>query len=162
LAANRRQYTAEFRAKLVLCTQPLAQRTFGAGSQHFWPRRSEQRSRTEDCRPRTIGGAVNHPVGDSKKSLDLLESGAKREAVRQLSLDYPIATVCQVLDYPRSQVYYEPQPTRDETDIKAAITTVAGQYPTYGYRRITGMLNRRGEVINHKRVAVPPQAQTDN
>ena len=27
---------------------------------------------------------------------------------------YPIATVCQVLDYPRSQVYYRPQAAADD------------------------------------------------
>lgn len=70
-----------------------------------------------------------------------------------LSQEYPIATVCQVLDYPRSQVYYKPQPPPDETDIKTAIATLAGQHPTYGYRRITAMLKRSGHDINHKRVA---------
>ena len=70
-----------------------------------------------------------------------------------LSQDYRITAVCQVLDYPRSQVYYQPQPPPDETEIKAAITTLAGQHPTYGYRRITAMLQRSGHEINHKRVA---------
>lgn len=71
----------------------------------------------------------------------------------QLSRDYPIATVCQVLNYPRSQVYYQPQPSADETDLKAALLTLAGQHPTYGYRRMTAMLKRQGYRINHKRVA---------
>jgi putative transposase len=71
----------------------------------------------------------------------------------ELSQDCPITTVCLVLDYRRSQVYYEPQPARDETDIKGAITNLAGQHPTYGYRRITAMLQRGGHAINHKRVA---------
>jgi transposase InsO family protein len=71
----------------------------------------------------------------------------------QLSRDYPIATVCQVLNYPRSQVYYQPQPSADETDLKAALLTLAGQHPTYGYRRMTAMLKRQGYGINHKRVA---------
>jgi transposase InsO family protein len=71
----------------------------------------------------------------------------------QLSQEYPIATVCQVLNYSRSQVYYKPQPSADETDIKEAILSLAGQHPTYGYRRMTAMLNRQGYVINHKRVA---------
>jgi putative transposase len=39
---------------------------------------------------------------------------------------YPIATVCQVLDYPRSQVYYHPQAVEDESDLKGAILTLAG------------------------------------
>ncbi len=70
-----------------------------------------------------------------------------------LSQDYPIATVCQVLDYPRSQVYYKPQPPLDETTIKNVIVALAGQHPTYGYRRITAMLKRCGHEINHKRAA---------
>jgi putative transposase len=70
----------------------------------------------------------------------------------QLSQEYAIATVCQVLNYPRSQVYYEGQPRPDETDIKAAIVAIAGQHPTYGYRRISAMLKRAGHEINHKRV----------
>jgi putative transposase len=71
----------------------------------------------------------------------------------QLSQKYPIATLCQVLNYPRSQVYYQPQPPPDETEIKEAIVKLCGQHPTYGYRRITAMLKRQGQEVNHKRVA---------
>jgi transposase InsO family protein len=71
----------------------------------------------------------------------------------QLSQEYPVATVCQVLNYPRSQVYYQSQAQSDDTAIKDAIVALAGQYPTYGYRRITAMLQRQGQVVNHKRVA---------
>lgn len=71
----------------------------------------------------------------------------------QLSQEYPIATLCQVLNYPRSQVYYQSQPPPDETEIKEAIVKLCGQHPTYGYRRITAMLQRQGQEINHKRVA---------
>lgn len=71
----------------------------------------------------------------------------------QLSQEYPIATLCQVLNYPRSQVYYQPQPPPDETEIKEVIVKLCGQHPTYGYRRITAMLKRQGQEINHKRVA---------
>lgn len=70
----------------------------------------------------------------------------------RLNQEYPIATLCQVLNYPRSQVYYEPQSPPDEIEIKAAIVKLCGQYPTYGYRRITAMLKRQGHEINHKRV----------
>jgi transposase InsO family protein len=71
----------------------------------------------------------------------------------QLTEAYPIATVCQVLDYPRSQVYYCPQTGADESVLKGMILTLAGQHPTYGYRRITAMLKRQGYEVNHKRVA---------
>lgn len=70
-----------------------------------------------------------------------------------LITEYPIAMVCQVLGYPRSQVYYQPHSPPDETDIKSVIVELAGRYPTYGYRRITKLLQRQGHRINHKRVA---------
>ena len=70
-----------------------------------------------------------------------------------LSQEYPIATLREVLNYPRSQVYYEPQSAKDETEIKADIAKLCGQHPTYGYRRITAMLKRQGHEINHKRVS---------
>jgi putative transposase len=71
----------------------------------------------------------------------------------RLEQEYPIATLCQVLNYARSQVYYERQPPPDEIEIKQAIVSLCGQHPTYGYRRITAMLKRQGHEINHKRVA---------
>jgi putative transposase len=73
--------------------------------------------------------------------------------VMTLRHEFPIAAICEVLDYPRSQVYYQGQEPVDESDIKAEITKVAGQYPTYGYRRITKQLQKQGHSINHKRVA---------
>jgi putative transposase len=71
----------------------------------------------------------------------------------QLKHEYPVAVICDVLDYPRSQVYYQAQEAVDESEIKAVIATIAGKYPTYGYRRITAQLQRQGHEINHKRVA---------
>jgi putative transposase len=71
----------------------------------------------------------------------------------QLKSEYPVAVICEVLDYPRSQVYYQAQAPVDESEIKAVIVTIAGKYPTYGYRRITAQLQRQGHKINHKRVA---------
>jgi putative transposase len=73
--------------------------------------------------------------------------------VEVLRHEFPIALICEVLDYPRSQVYYQAQAPVDESDIQAAIRQIAGQYPTYGYRRITKQLQKEGHVINHKRVA---------
>lgn len=69
----------------------------------------------------------------------------------ELSKIYPITLICNVLDYPRSSFYYEPV-ERDERDLKAAIVQVAGEWPTYGYRRITAQLRRQGLVVNSKRV----------
>jgi putative transposase len=73
--------------------------------------------------------------------------------VEVLRHEFPIAAICEVLDYPRSQFYYQAQAPVDETDIQDAIRQIAGQYPTYGYRRVTQQLQRQGQGINHKRVA---------
>jgi len=66
--------------------------------------------------------------------------------------DYPKKTVCGVLDFSRSTLYYQPRPADDET-LKVAIREVAGQFPTYGYRRVTAELQRRDWQANRKRVA---------
>jgi putative transposase len=71
----------------------------------------------------------------------------------QLRQDYPVAAICQVMDYSRSQVYYEAHPVSDDLDLEAEILAIAGAHPTYGYRRLTAELKRRGRIVNHKRVA---------
>jgi transposase InsO family protein len=48
---------------------------------------------------------------------------------------------CRVLDLPRSSYYYCAQ-TKEEDDLKNAVQSVAGQYPTYGTRRIAHQLHR--------------------
>jgi putative transposase len=68
-----------------------------------------------------------------------------------LRASYPANMLCETLDCPRSSFYYEPQP-RDDTALRAAIERLAGDWPTYGYRRMTAMLRREGWVVNHKRV----------
>jgi transposase InsO family protein len=48
---------------------------------------------------------------------------------------------CHVLGLPRSSYYYCAQ-TKQEDELKDAIQSVAGQFPTYGTRRITHQLRR--------------------
>ena len=71
---------------------------------------------------------------------------------KEMTERYPVATVCTVLDVPRSSYYYQPA-TRDEDELMAAIAKVAGEWPTYGYRRVTNQLKREKWDVNHKRVA---------
>jgi len=49
--------------------------------------------------------------------------------------------ICRILDLPRSSYYYRAQ-VKQENDLKEAIRSVAGQFPTYGTRRITWQLRR--------------------
>jgi putative transposase len=66
---------------------------------------------------------------------------------------YPIRVLCEWLGVPRSSVYYKPQPIPDaEAMFKVALLDLAGEWPTYGYRRLTAMMRREGWAVNRKRV----------
>ena len=69
----------------------------------------------------------------------------------KLCRSYPTATVCRALDVPRSSVYYHRR-DRDEKAVKAKLLSLAGRWPTYGYRRLTAQLAREGYPVNGKRV----------
>lgn len=62
---------------------------------------------------------------------------------------YPATTVCEVWGVPRSSHYYTPVEP-DDTAAKEAILKVAGEWPTYGYRRVTAQLRREGHSLNSK------------
>ncbi len=59
--------------------------------------------------------------------------------------------ICEVWDRPRSS-YYRRKVLTDEAALHEALERLAGQWPTYGYRRITQQLRREGWQVNHKRV----------
>jgi len=65
--------------------------------------------------------------------------------------EYPVTELCEVLDCARSSLYYQSQQTEDG-ELKQAIERLATEWVTYGYRRITKMLQREGWQVNHKRV----------
>lgn len=58
-----------------------------------------------------------------------------------MSTAYPVQVLCQVVGLPRSSYYYGAV-ERQEADVKAAMETVAAQFPTYGSRRITAQVKR--------------------
>jgi putative transposase len=64
---------------------------------------------------------------------------------------YPINKLCKVLGVPRSSAYYESRP-REDRPLLDALVEVAGEWPTYGYRRLTKQLQRQGHSVNAKRV----------
>lgn len=68
-----------------------------------------------------------------------------------MQTDYPVKTICEVLDLPRS-TFYHTRTVTEEGDLRAALLDLAGQYPTYGYRRLTALLKRAGWPVNHKRI----------
>jgi transposase InsO family protein len=65
---------------------------------------------------------------------------------------YPVSAICGVLEVPRSTVYYEAKP-KDEQALRDAIEAIAGQFPTYGSRRMSKQLGRAPHemLVNRKR-----------
>jgi putative transposase len=88
----------------------------------------------------------------------------------KLASTYPIRVLCRILDVPRSSVYYRPDVSDADARFKTALLDLAGQWPTYGYRRLTAMMRRLDWSVNAKRVrrcmhelgiaAKPPQRTT--
>ena len=68
-----------------------------------------------------------------------------------LQTDYPVKAICQVLDLSRS-TFYHTSTVAEEGELRAVLLNLAGQYPTYGYRRLTALLKRAGWTVNHKRI----------
>jgi putative transposase len=66
---------------------------------------------------------------------------------------YPTQSGCELLGLPHSTYYYQPVQS-DERELVAAIAKIAGQFPTYGTRRVTHQLRRTPYRIwvNRKRV----------
>jgi putative transposase len=71
--------------------------------------------------------------------------------IQVLAKDYSVNLLCNLLGCSRSSYYYQPK-QRDETEDRTAIESVAAEWPTYGYRRVTKQLHRQEWDINKKRV----------
>jgi putative transposase len=66
---------------------------------------------------------------------------------------YRVSAACELLELSRSSYYYQAEQV-DERWLEEAIEKVAGQYPTYGTRRVTHQLRRPPHEmqVNRKRV----------
>ena len=66
---------------------------------------------------------------------------------------YTLRAACEVAELPRSSYYYRASET-EESQLETAIEEIAGQFPTYGTRRVTHQLRRSpyNIQVNRKRV----------
>ena len=66
---------------------------------------------------------------------------------------YPVAALCELLGLSRSTYYYQTREA-DDSSLRAAMETIAAEFPTYGSRRITAQLRRAPYRLeaNRKRV----------
>ena len=69
-----------------------------------------------------------------------------------LVADYPTAAVCRTLDVPRGSFFYRRSQAAEDLSLREALLRLAGEWPTYGYRRLAVMLRREGFGVNGKRV----------
>jgi putative transposase len=77
----------------------------------------------------------------------------KREIVAEMmARGVAERAACRAVGLSRSSQRYQPRAPRDRTQLVAAVRALAEQHRRYGYRRITALLRRRGECVNHKRV----------
>jgi transposase InsO family protein len=74
-----------------------------------------------------------------------------QELVRRYG--YPVRQVCALLELSPSSYYYHSHP-RDNSNLEADLKAVAGEYPTYGTRRLMHQLRRRpyGYGVNRKQI----------
>ena len=70
----------------------------------------------------------------------------------QLAQDYPLALVARVVGCSRSTLYASPRPRPTPAALQTALLEVVAEWPTYGYRRITAELRRRGWPVGHNRI----------
>jgi putative transposase len=71
--------------------------------------------------------------------------------IKILKDEYSMRLLCETLGVHRCNLYHEPRPDEDQP-IQDALRELAGAWPTYGYRRLTVMLQREGLHVNAKRV----------
>ena len=71
---------------------------------------------------------------------------------RQLSQEYPVSTVCEVLGLARSTFYYQPEVSNADQPLIEAIEQMLMRWPFYGYRRVTKQLKREGWDVGETRV----------
>jgi putative transposase len=69
--------------------------------------------------------------------------------IEQLSGEYAVQRLCEVLGCPPSTYYYRPQ-TPDEAALVAAIEQLLMRWPFYGYRRVTAQLKRAGWSVGER------------
>ena len=77
----------------------------------------------------------------------------QRDAVRHVQQVCEVSErrACQTLSVARSTFRYE-SVVPDDHELIALLAKLRVEFPTWGYRKLTGVLKERGHLVNHKRV----------
>ena len=78
---------------------------------------------------------------------------ASRKMVEYVQDRYQVSQrrACRMLSLDRSSMRYRPQP-KAQNELRQQVCELAEQRPRFGYRRLTTLLRRSGQLANHKRV----------
>ena len=172
---TRRKFTGEFKSRVVLevlsgeKTVAEACREYeltgqmvndwkaqflAAAPQAFEKQHAEQWGSGADRGTGADGRETDNAVGDRKKGIALAGWNVEQKRQAAMSLrqaSYPVADICAVVGLARSTFYHRQQEQND-AGCARALSTLAADYPTYGYRRLTALLGRQGWQVNHKRM----------
>jgi HTH-like domain len=91
-------------------------------------------------------------VGSGEEAQKMMANEIQQMAIRQ---SMSISRLCELARVPRRRFYRlraTPAIEDDNLDLRDQIQRVAVKWPSYGYRRITRKLARRGIAVNHKLV----------
>ena len=81
------------------------------------------------------------------------DAAHRRQVVTALADQFPVRWLCRLFGCPRAALYRSAEEAGEEEEkLRAAVLRLAGQWPTYGYRRITALLRRERWSVNGKRV----------
>ena len=97
-----------------------------------------------------MSGPRNAKGAPDKKRTELVD----RRADAAYLIDTFAATqrrACELANIARSSYRHKPQPGKDKT-LTESLRKLAAEKPRYGYRRLGVLLERAGEVVNHKRL----------
>jgi len=72
--------------------------------------------------------------------------------VLKSELEYPERQGCELVGVSRSVARYEPQEREGEAELRSRIRGLSRRHKRYGYRFVTELLRREGQIVNHKRV----------
>jgi len=72
--------------------------------------------------------------------------------IAELSQEYSVKQVCEVLDCARSTYYYQPHEKAGDQELLEATEEIIMRWPTYGYRRVTHQLKRTGYEVGETRI----------
>ena len=81
------------------------------------------------------------------------DAAHRRQVVTALADQFPVRWLCRLFGCPRAALYRPAEEAGEEDEkLRSAVRRLAGQWPTYGYRRITALLRRERWAVNGKRI----------